>query len=76
MLSFCNRYFLVNSIMQDIGLVVLRVYIAVLAFVWVVTASSGSQPQGANSNFTIVNGQIYTPGLAIIDAVSRHPYIP
>jgi hypothetical protein len=32
---------------------------------------SGSNPQPAsNSNFSIVNGQIYTPGLAIIDAVS------
>jgi len=33
-----------------------------------------SEQDNTNSNFTIVNGQIYTPGLAIIDA--PQPFTP
>ena len=38
------------------------------------TIGLSSALQQENTNFTIVNGQIYTPGLAIID--SPQPFTP
>jgi hypothetical protein len=49
-------------------------FVVVAAVVQAAIGQNWPEPPNNGDNFTIINGQIFTPGLAIIDA--PQPYTP